>query len=255
MGSHGLPLFLLAFSRNPIAFLDIPGIALNMTCREKIMNTIRRLTTTLTAVLLGLGTLPMIAAADMTGTGMGETTRTIGPTGTPETTGGGGSASRAGMATDPNYPSGVSAVAFIEQATEKNFAIINAAELALDKESDVIDNPGVREFAQQMIKEHKQFNRKLAELANEEQLNVSDSAKLLDQAQRMILRVRDGESFHEAYANNQIADHQELVDLFSRVARSDHGEVSRFAENALPTLEDHLARARAIHPNALVDGR
>lgn len=211
------------------------------------MKTTQTLTSALVAALLGFGTLPAIADDDMmTGTDMGETTRTPGPTGTPATTGQGGSASRAGMVAGPNYPAGVSAVTFIEEATEKNYAIINAAQLALEEDSGMADDPDVREFAQQMIEQHKQLNRRLAQLAEDEALDVSDSSALIDQAQRMVLDVRDGESFREAYANNQIADHQGLIDLFNRVSNVDHGEVSRFAKETLPTLEEHLASARDL---------
>lgn len=213
------------------------------------MKTIQTLTSTLVIALLSLGAMPTLADDDtMTGTDMGPTTRTPGPTGTPATTGQGGSASREGMVTAPNYPSGITAAEFVEDASQKSYAIINAAQLALEPDSGVAGNPDIREFAQQMIEEHERLNRTLAELAEQEQLELSDSAALIDQAQRMVLEVRDDESFHQAYANNQVADHFALIDLFERAAASDHGAVSRFAEDALPKLEEHLELARRLRP-------
>lgn len=215
------------------------------------MKTIQTLTNVVIAGLLSIGAVPTMADDDtMTGTDMGDATRTPGPTGTPATTGQGGSASRAGMVTEPNYPQGVSAVTFIEEASEKNYAIINAAELALEKESGVAEDPQVREFAQQMIEEHRRLNRKLTELAAQEQLEVSGSAALMDRAQRLVLEVREGDSFLEAYAKNQVADHQALIDLYERMANTEDGEVSRFAQNALAELEEHLELARDLHPQA-----
>ncbi len=215
------------------------------------MKTIQTLTSAVIAGLLSIGAVPTMADDDtMTGTDMGDATRTPGPTGTPATTGQGGSASRAGMVTEPNYPQGVSAVTFIEEASEKNYAIINAAELALEKESGVAEDPQVREFAQQMIEEHRRLNRKLTELAAQEQLEVSGSAALMDRAQRLVLEVREGDSFLEVYANNQVADHQALIDLYERMANTEDGEVSRFAQNALAELEEHLELARDLHPQA-----
>ncbi|WP_373187214.1 DUF4142 domain-containing protein [Halopseudomonas sp.] len=215
------------------------------------MKTIQTLTSAVIAGLLSIGAVPTMADDDtMTGTDMGDATRTPGPTGTPATTGQGGSASRAGMVTEPNYPQGVSAVTFIEEASEKNYTIINAAELALEKESGVAEDPQVREFAQQMIEEHRRLNHKLTELAAQEQLEVSGSAALMDRAQRLVLEVREGDSFLEVYANNQVADHQALIDLYERMANTEDGEVSRFAQNALAELEEHLELARDLHPQA-----
>ncbi|GGC86699.1 DUF4142 domain-containing protein [Halopseudomonas salina] len=199
------------------------------------------------AVLIGMSAMPVIAADELSGTGMGDTTRTSGPTGTPGTTGEGGSASREGLLTEPNYAAGIGAEAFVEQVTGKNHAIIKAAESILDEKSAVND-PKAREFAQQMITAHKQLNRQLIDLAGNEKIEVSDAATLIDQAQSMVLSVRGGESLVEAYANNQVGDHQALLDLFDRAAVSDLGEITQFAKDALPKLEAHLEQARALHP-------
>jgi predicted outer membrane protein len=201
-------------------------------------------------VVLSFGALSAIADDEISGTGMGDTTRTSGPTGSPGTTGGGGSASREGLVTEPNYPSGISAGAFMEQATEKNLAIVSTAELVLKTKDGTTVDASVRQFAEKMIDEHSNLNRQLNELAENGQLDVSDSAALIDRAQKMLLRVPGGESFGNAYASNQVADHQALLDLFSRAANSDLGEISRFAEQSLPKLEKHLEMARNLHTEA-----
>lgn len=213
------------------------------------MKIVQTLGSTLVVALFSLVAMPALADDDtMTGTDMGATTRTPGPTGTPATTGQGGSASREGMVTAPNYPSGITAAEFIEDASEKNLAIINAARLALEPDNGMTDDADVREFAQQMIEEHERLNRKMTTLAEQEELEVSDSAMLFDKAQRLVLEVREGESFKEAYANNQVADHYALIDLFERAAASNHGTVSQFAKEALPKLKEHLELARDLQP-------
>ncbi|WP_339847352.1 DUF4142 domain-containing protein [uncultured Halopseudomonas sp.] len=197
------------------------------------------------AVLISMSAMPVIADDEVTGAGMGETTRTTGPTGTPGTTGEGGSASREGLVTEPNYPKGISAVSFVEEATEKNHAIIDAAELAL-AETNTDANPEVRQFAQKLVETHKQLNRELAELAEAQQIEMSDSATLVDRAQSIVLSVKDDGSFLEAFANNQVADHQELLDLFERAAATELGKITQYAKNTLPILEKHLEKARTL---------
>ncbi|MBL4834043.1 MAG: DUF4142 domain-containing protein [Pseudomonas sp.] len=218
------------------------------------MKPLQTLTGALAVVLFSFGTMPALADDDtMTGTDMGQTTRTPGPTGTPATTGQGGSASREGLVTEPNYPKGITAAEFIEDASQKNLAIINAAQLALEADTDEAGDPDLQKFARQMIDEHEGLNRKMKELAEQEQLEVADSAMLVDQAQRMVLDVREDESFRQAYANNQIADHHALIDLFKRAAASDHGTLSRFAEDALPKLKKHLELARQLNSDQDTD--
>jgi len=130
---------------------------------------------------------------------------------------------------------------FVDTASAKGIAEIETGKIALENGSE-----NVREFARKMIEDHEKANQKLAQLAQSQNVTVSDDATLMDKAKAMILQVRDGESFDEAYINNQINAHEEAIELFRRAAHSDHGEISKFAEELLPKLEEHLRMAREL---------
>lgn len=130
---------------------------------------------------------------------------------------------------------------FIEEASAKGIAEVETAKLALEKGS-----PHIQEFAQRMIDDHTAANRELADIATSEGIEVSDEATLLDRSKAMILRVRDGESFDEAYVNNQILAHKQTIELFERGAHVENSEISQFAEKTLPKLKEHLERANEL---------
>src|SRR3546814_15759496 len=88
---------------------------------------------------------------------------------------------------------------FVDEASAKGIAEIETAKMALDKGT----SEDVKQFAQMMIDDHTKANQELAQLAQAKDLEMSDEATLMDKAKAMILKLRDGENFDEAYANNQ----------------------------------------------------
>ena len=132
---------------------------------------------------------------------------------------------------------------FVDQASAAGVAEIESARMALQKSS----SPNVHNFAEQMIKDHTQANQDLKELAMNKQLEVATDADLMNKAKAMILELREGESFDQAYANNQVNAHEKVVELFTRAAQ--HGtdsDVQKFAKDKLPKLQEHLEMARKL---------
>ena len=130
---------------------------------------------------------------------------------------------------------------FIEEASAKGMAEIETANMALENGTDA-----VKDFAQRMIEDHGKANKKMQELAQKHDLDISDEATLMDKAKAMTLQVRDGESFDEAYANNQVNAHEQTIELFQRASNSDNADISAFAKQTLPKLEQHLDMAREL---------
>ena len=129
----------------------------------------------------------------------------------------------------------IEAEEFVETATAKGIAEVETARMALDEGS-----PALHGFANKMIEDHSAANDELRAIAQAEGLDVADDPTLMDRAKAMILSVRSGESFDEAYINNQINAHEETIELFERATRSDHPEIRTFAQNKLPVLQEHL---------------
>lgn len=133
---------------------------------------------------------------------------------------------------------------FVDEASAKGLAEIETAKLAL-KQGTAED---VKTFAQKMIDDHTKANQKLAEIAGQnDDLQLSDEATRMDKAKAMILKLRDGESFDEAYANNQVVAHEQTIELFRNyVEQGDNADLKAFAQSTLPKLEQHLQEAKQL---------
>ncbi|WP_301362180.1 DUF4142 domain-containing protein [Stutzerimonas nitrititolerans] len=133
---------------------------------------------------------------------------------------------------------------FVDEASAKGLAEIETAKLALEKGTA----EDVKAFAQKMIDDHTRANQKLAEIAGQnEDLQLSDEATLMDKAKAMILKLRDGESFDQAYANNQVVAHEQTIELFRNYAeQGDNADLKAFAQSTLPKLEQHLQDAKQL---------
>ncbi|MGG2399927.1 DUF4142 domain-containing protein [Pseudomonas sp. SH1-B] len=137
----------------------------------------------------------------------------------------------------------ISTEEFVEEASAKGIAEIETAKLALETSRD----QQIKDFAQQMIDDHRSANQKLKELANSKDLEVSDDAELISQAKAMVLDLRDEDSFDKAYMNNQEVAHRQTIELFRRGVNVDDAEIAKFARETLPKLEKHLQRAEQIN--------
>jgi len=133
---------------------------------------------------------------------------------------------------------------FVDEASAKGIAEIEAAKLAMSESN----SQDIKAFAQKMIDDHTKANQKLAELARQQDdLEMSDDATLMDQAKAMILELREGENFDEAYANNQVVAHEQTIELFREYAKNgENVELKKYAESTLDTLEQHLSEAQKL---------
>lgn len=133
---------------------------------------------------------------------------------------------------------------FLEQATAKGIAEIEAGRLALETS----ENERVQSFAQHMIDDHTRMNEELRALAREKNLEVADDATLMDQGKVMIMQMRDGEGFDRHYMGNQVNAHEQTIELFENASEQLADEDLREkAKDTLPKLREHLAKAQELH--------
>ncbi|MEN5028447.1 DUF4142 domain-containing protein [Pseudomonas sp. Ps21-P2] len=132
---------------------------------------------------------------------------------------------------------------FVEDASAKGVAEVEAGKLALEKGSSA----DVKAFAEMMVKDHTAANTKLKGIADTKKLEVSDNAMLMDKAKAMILELRSSKSFDQAYANNQVVAHEQTIELFKKeAAEGKDADLKAFATATLPKLEEHLTHAKAL---------
>lgn len=69
----------------------------------------------------------------------------------------------------------------------------------------------------------------------------------MDKAKAMILKLRDGENFDKAYANNQVVAHEQTIELYRDYVESgENADLKQFAQQTLPKLEEHLTHAKEL---------
>lgn len=132
---------------------------------------------------------------------------------------------------------------FVDEASAKGIAEIETAKMALDKGT----SEDVKQFAKMMIDDHTKANQELAQLAQAKDLEMSNEATLMDKAKAMILKLRDGENFDEAYANNQVVAHEQTIEMYQDyVEGGENADLKQFAQKTLPKLEEHLKQAKDL---------
>src|SRR3546814_13844408 len=97
------------------------------------------------------------------------------------------------------------------------------------------------------LHQHTQANQKHAQLAHAKNQGMSYEATLMDKAKAMILKLRDGENFDEAYANNQVDAHDQTSEMYQDyVEGGENADLKQFAQKTLPKLEEHLKQAKDL---------
>jgi putative membrane protein len=131
---------------------------------------------------------------------------------------------------------------FVDTASAKGLAEIQTSQLAMDKSQ----SEDVKSFAQMMITDHTDANQKLAAIAANLNLKTASEAEMMDKAKKMILQYRDG-SFDKAYTTNQVKAHEQTIQLFQdEIKTSQTPELTAFAKDTLPKLQDHLKMAKQL---------
>jgi putative membrane protein len=133
---------------------------------------------------------------------------------------------------------------FVDEASAMGLAEVHNATLALTKAT----SQDVKDFAQRMLDDHSAANQQLSQVASgKEDLELADEATLMAKAKALILQLRSGESFDQAYANNQVVAHEKSVELYEGAAKGvEDADLKAFASEQLPTLREHLEMARQL---------
>ena len=131
---------------------------------------------------------------------------------------------------------------FAKTAAAANMFEIESSRLALEKAS----SDEVKQFAQHMIDDHTKAGDEMKQAAQAD--GVTDIPSSLDDKHQAMLDELEGTSedqFDAAYVDMQVNAHKEAVDLFEGYSKQD-GELAKFAQNTLPTLEEHYETIQKV---------
>jgi putative membrane protein len=105
----------------------------------------------------------------------------------------------------------------------------------------------VKQFGQRMVDDHGKANAELKSLASQKNVTLPTSLGAQHKAMQDKLSKLNGPAFDSAYMAHMVAAHKEAVALFQREAKTGKdAETKAFAEETLPTLQEHLKMAQDL---------
>jgi putative membrane protein len=138
---------------------------------------------------------------------------------------------------------------FIQQAAQAGLIEIEAAKVALARSQD----PGIRGFAQRMVRDHEECNDQLATMASSKGVEMP---RELDAGHKTLLdeiTTKTGAEFDRAYSQHMNMGHTRAVALYEAATNSPDSAIAGFARKMLPTLREHLTLAEKL-PGDTVKG-
>ena len=149
---------------------------------------------------------------------------------------------------------------FVNQAAVSGMFEIQSSKLVLGKlkggkraRGDAAAGQGgndqVRDFAQRMVQDHTQADKQLKSVLKEANVKVKPPKKLDAQHRQLLQQLKSakGDQLARDYANIQVRAHQDAVTLFESYAQNgDNAQLKQFAQQTLPTLQEHLRMAQQL---------
>ena len=133
---------------------------------------------------------------------------------------------------------------FAMKAASGGLAEVQAAQLAEQRAA----SPQIKQFAQRMITDHTTANTELQQIAKQADISLPAQPTGKDAAEGQKLRGVTGTAFDQAYAQGQLQDHRETVELFQKEASSGQDSALKaFAQKTLPILQQHLQMVEALN--------
>ena len=108
--------------------------------------------------------------------------------------------------------------------------------------------PQTKQFAQRMIDDHTAANNELMQIARQANITLPSQPTGKDASEAQTLQGLNGAQFDQAYAQDELRDHQQTVQLFRKEADSGQDPTLKaFALKTLPVLQQHLQLAEALN--------
>lgn len=124
---------------------------------------------------------------------------------------------------------------FVKKAALGGMTEVEASKLAVSKSQD----PKVRAFAQQMVKDHSAANEELKGLATSKGWSVPTALDAEHKSVLQKLNSKSGAAFDEAYSKQMMADHEKTVAMFQAASKSSDQDLATWVTKTLPTIEQH----------------
>ena len=131
---------------------------------------------------------------------------------------------------------------FVEDMMTSSTTEIEVSQLAQEKAA----NAQVKAFAEEVVQDHQQASQNLRQVATQQNVQVTPDTEAIQDAREELTDL-SGAEFDRAYIDMMVQDHQDAVSEVEEKATDDaNPEVQQWATRTLPTLREHLDRARQL---------
>jgi putative membrane protein len=131
---------------------------------------------------------------------------------------------------------------FIKKTAEKGHKEVALAKLGVEKASSA----EVKSFSEKLVEDHTKANQELAQFAQKKGIDLQDKPAK-DHGKMSNL---SGAQFDRAYMKMMVDGHEKSVREFERASTSaGDPELRAWAAKTLPTLREHLEKAKSISQN------
>jgi putative membrane protein len=132
---------------------------------------------------------------------------------------------------------------FINSAAEANLAEIDMAKMVGQKSTD----PAVKDFANRMVTDHTQASQKLTSVAEMNGVKLPTEETTAERNEKSELQKLSGAQLNDAYLRDELQGHKEAISAFeSEIEHGQNQEAKNYAEQTLPTLQDHIRIAEDV---------
>jgi putative membrane protein len=133
---------------------------------------------------------------------------------------------------------------FINEAAKGNRAEVELGRIMSEKATD----KGVKQFAQQMIKDHSTALNQLQQLAQAKNITLPDGLPREAEDLKQKLNSDNGKQVDKEYVAAMVKDHEKDVKEFQDAAQNAHDpDVKQWASNLVPKLQEHLNKIQALN--------
>lgn len=136
---------------------------------------------------------------------------------------------------------------FVEEHLAMGNAEVELGRLAEERAT----HADVKEFAAMMVREHQAAGEELKRIAGSAAPNTT--ARMPNEVDEELTELREemakltGRDFDRRYIDEMIEDHEDAIDdLENKAERASHPEVKAWAAKTLPSVRQHLERAKSI---------
>jgi len=129
---------------------------------------------------------------------------------------------------------------FVKQAAQAGMEEIQSGQMAEQKGA----SQAIKQLGQTLVTDHTMMSEQLKQIAQQQGFTLPQSLPQDDRQEMQQLRNLSGQQFDRQFADEQIEDHQKMIQVLQKEAQTTQDQALRaFAQSGIPVMQKHLQMA------------